>query len=129
MLYDLKIFEWVEEYLVDRIITEAPKEIYSKWDIILNEGDKTNWKAYVIDSWSVEVFHDGKKISELWRWEIFWEMALLREEDRNAKIIATSDVKLIVLNLDDLIEIINNDDNLINKEIMKRIKENIENEN
>jgi len=129
MLYDLKIFEWVEDYLVDRIVAEVPKETYNKWDIILNEWEKTNWKAYVIDYWNVEVFHKGKKIGALWRWEMFWEMALLREEDRNAKIVATSDVKLIVLDLDDLIEIINNDDNLINKEIMKRIKENIENEN
>jgi len=40
---------------------------------------------------------------------------------------ANSDTEVIILTLDSLIEMINNDENKINKVIMKRIEENLQN--
>jgi CRP-like cAMP-binding protein len=56
---------------------------------------------------------------------IVGEIALLNEEERTATVQATSDTTMIVLTLDDLIDMINSDENKINKEIMRRIEENL----
>lgn len=125
-MYSLKIFDWVEDYIVEKILADSAREKFKAWDIIVVEWEKDNGKSYVIDEWIVDVVVRWKKITELWKWEIFWEIALLREENRDATIIAKTDLVLIVLNLENLIDMVNNDDNLINKQVMKRIKENIE---
>jgi hypothetical protein len=43
-------------------------------------------------------------------------------------VVATSNTTVIVISQDMLFEMINNDDNSINKEIMRRMEENLENE-
>jgi len=59
---------------------------------------------------------------------MFGEIALLNEEARTATIIAEEDVETIVLSQDILFTMIENDNNSINKEIMRRMEENLENE-
>jgi CRP-like cAMP-binding protein len=49
----------------------------------------------------------------------------LTEEYRNATVEVVSDVELIVITYPDLIDMVNHDDNIINKQIMKRIEENL----
>jgi CRP-like cAMP-binding protein len=56
---------------------------------------------------------------------MFWEIALLNEEARTATVRAITNLELIVITLSDLIEMINSDDNIINKQIIKRIEENL----
>lgn len=126
-MYELKIFNWIEKDIVQKILTTSPIENYKKWDIIFKEWELSNWKWYVIKSWTVSISINKVIISELWVWEMFWEIALLREEERNATVIAITDLELISLTLNDLIELVNHDDNIINKQIMRRIEENIEN--
>ena len=53
------------------------------------------------------------------------KIALLNEEQRTATVSAISELEVIVLNLENLIEIINNDANNINKIIIERIEENL----
>lgn len=53
------------------------------------------------------------------------EIALLNEEERTATVIAKTESELIVLNLENMIQMISNDENKINKEIIRRIEENI----
>ncbi|USN59514.1 MAG: cyclic nucleotide-binding domain-containing protein [Candidatus Peribacteria bacterium] len=66
-------------------------------------------------------------MAELHNGDIFGEIALLNEEERSASVEAISDIEVIVLTLDHLIDMINNDENNINKEVMRRIEENIRN--
>jgi CRP-like cAMP-binding protein len=49
----------------------------------------------------------------------------LNEEERTATVTAITDIEVIILSIDNLINMINNDDDRINKTIIKRIEENI----
>ena len=122
---NLKIFEWIDNEVVDKILSSAQVETFNNLDIIFNEWELSNWKSYIIKTWIVEVEINWNKIAELSDWEMFWEIALLNEETRTATVKAITNLELIVLTLSDLIEMINNDDNIINKQIIRRIEENL----
>lgn len=124
-MHELKIFSWVEESIVNKILENSPIEKFIKNTVIFKEWEQSNWKWYVIKEWEIAVLVNQVELTELWKWEVFWEIALLNEEKRNATIVALTDVKLIVLTLDDMVDIINNDENLVNKEIIRRIEENL----
>jgi cGMP-dependent protein kinase len=124
-VYSLKIFQWIEKDVVDNIILNCEDRPYWSGEIIMMEWEQSNWEWYIIKSGQVEINIRWQKVAELSAGDIFWEIALLNEEDRTATITTLSDVEVIVLTLENLIEMINNDENKINKEIMKRIEENI----
>lgn len=126
-IYELKIFEWINKETIDNIIFNSKEINFAKWSILMKEWDEQNWEWYIIKEWEVEVQIWWKIVTKLSSWEIFWEIWLLNEENRTATVIALTDVILIVLDLQNLIEMINNDPNKINKEIIRRIEENIEN--
>ena len=124
-VYSLKIFQWIERDVVDNIILNCEDRPFWSGEIIMMEWEKSNWEWYIIKSGQVEINIRWQKVAELSAGDIFWEIAILNEEDRTATITTLSEVEVIVLTLDNLIEMINNDENKINKEIMKRIEENI----
>lgn len=94
----------------------------------MQQGDFPNSTGYIIESGSVEVSIDGELKAQLTQWDIFGEIALLNEEARSATVVASNDTTVIVISQDMLFEMINSDDNSINKEIMRRMEENLENE-
>ena len=124
-IYNLAIFRWIERETVDSIISNCEEENFAAWEIIMMQWADSNWKWYIIKSWNVKVSINWTKIVELSTWNIVGEIALLNEEERTATVEAISDTKMIVLTLDDLIDMINSDENNINKEIMRRIEENL----
>lgn len=125
-LYNLKIFTWIDKEIVKNIINILKKEAYTSGQIIINQWELSNWKWFIIIDWEVDIFINSEKITSLWKWEIFWEIALLNEEDRTATIIAKTDLEVLVITQDAILEIMN-EDNSLNKEIMRRVSENIEN--
>lgn len=125
-LYNLKIFAGIDKEIVKNLLNNLEKETYISGQIILNQWDQNNWKWYIIISWEVDVLINSEKVTSLWEWEIFWEIALLNEEDRTATIIAKTDLELLVISQESVLEIMN-EDNFLNKEIMRRVQENIEN--
>lgn len=127
-IYSLKIFEGFDKEIVDKIVNNCETRKYDKWNIILFEWEESNWEGYIIKKWRVSISIWGKKIVELNPWDIVWEIALLNEEQRSATVKTETEVELIVLRMNDLIEIINNDENNLNKTILRRIEENIERE-
>lgn len=127
-ILNLKIFRWIRRDVVESIVSNSSSKIFKQWWVIIREWDISNWEWYIVKTWQVEIDIRWNKIAELWSWDIIWEMALLSEERRNATVKAITDVEAIVLTLNDLIEMINNDENKINKEIIRRIEENLENE-
>ena len=126
-MFELKIFNWIEEHIVKKILASSPIENFNKWDIVFKKWDRSNWKWYVIKSWIVWIIINDVEVAKLGMWEMFWEIGLLREEERSATVEARSDLELIALSISDLIEMVNHDDNIINKQIMRRIEENLEN--
>lgn len=124
-IYSLKIFEWIEKETISKIMKECEVRSYDIWEIIMVENEESNWEWYIIKSWNVEIIIWWEKVTELNCWDIFWEIALLNEENRTATVKASSDLKVFVLKIEHLIEMINNWSNLINKTILARIEENL----
>jgi CRP-like cAMP-binding protein len=56
---------------------------------------------------------------------MFGEIALLNEEERSATVIAETQTTTIILSQEILFKMIEHDDNSINKEIIRRIEENV----
>jgi len=125
-IYSLEIFKWIDKDIIDNIVKDCPIKEYKEWEMILIEWEDSNWEWYIIKSWRVAISINWTKVAELSTGNIFWEIALLNEEERTATVTALSDIETIVLSLDNLIEMINNDENKINKTIMNRIEENLE---
>lgn len=124
-IYNLEIFKWIEHSIIENIINNCEERIYTEWEMIIIEWSESNWEWYILKNWKVWISIWGNKIAELNSWDIFWEIALLNEEERTATVKALSDITVIVLSIDNLIEMINNDPNKINKTIMNRINENL----
>lgn len=124
-IYWLKVFNWIDKNIVDLIIKNSKIETYSEWEIIIKQWEKSNWKWYIIKSWEVIVEIWWKEIAKLGIWEIFWEIALLNEEQRTATIKAISETQLIVLTQEYLLEIIDSWNESVNRDIMFRLEQNL----
>ena len=124
-IYSLKIFEWIDKEIIDNIIKNCEVRKYLQWEIIIMEHEESNWEWYILKSGNVEIIIWGQKVAELGFWDIFWEIALLHEENRTATVRALKDCEVLVLNFDHLMDLINNGSNLINKTILSRIEENL----
>ncbi len=124
-IYNLEIFKWIDKSVIDSILLECEERKYSAWEMIIIEWEESNWEWYIIKNGRVAIWIKWQKIAELSAWNIFWEIALLNEEERTATVTALTDIEVIVLSIDNLINMINNDDDTINKTIMTRIEENI----
>lgn len=124
-IYELEIFKEIEKNVVDEIIENCEQRKYNAWEIIVIQNEESNWEWYIIKLWEVSVNIDWEDITKLKSWDIFWEIALLNEEERTATIKALTDTEVIVLSIENILNIINIDSNNINKTIMKRIEENL----
>lgn len=124
-IYALEIFKWISKDVIEKIISNCPQEEFSKDEMLIVEWALSNWKWYIIKNWKVAISIQWQKIAELHTWDIVWEIALLNEEKRTATVIALEDIEVITLSFENLIEMINNDENKINKKIMNRIEENL----
>ena len=127
-IFNLKIFQGIDRDVVEGIVMNAEEKNFHEGGVIMQEGELSNGEGYIIKSGAVSINIWGSKVAELHAWDIVGEMALLSEEERSATVKALSEVEAIVLTLGDLIEMINNDENKINKEIIRRIEQNLESE-
>jgi len=124
-IYNLEIFKWVDHDVIDHIINNCEQRKYFEWERIITEWEKSNWEGYIIKYGRVSINIKEKKIAELSSGDIFGEIALLNEEERTASVIALENIEAIILSYDNLIDMINNDENKINKTIMNRIDKNL----
>jgi len=124
-IYNLEIFKWIDKDTIDSILLECEERKYWSWEMIIIEWEESNWEWYIIKTGKVSIWIGWARVAELNAWNIFWEIALLNEEERTATVSAINDIEVIVLSIDNLINMINNDDDTINKTIMNRIEENI----
>lgn len=121
----LKIFEGINDAVVQEIIHKSERKSFAAWEIIMEQWDMPDGNGYIIESGEVEVFINGDMSATLSDWDIFWEIALLNEEERSATVISKLPVIAIILNQDTLFSMIEHDDNSINKEIMRRMESNL----
>lgn len=124
-IFTLEIFKWIDKDVVENIILSCKERKYTAWEMIIIEWEQSNWEGYILKKGKVAISIWKQKIAELHAWDIFGEIALLNEEERTATVSAIEDIEVIVLSLEHLIEMINSDENKINKKIMTRIEENL----
>lgn len=122
---NIKIFEGIAEEDVKEILKHCEIEIFLKGQHIMTQWEESNGKGYIIKQGNVDVVRNGENIARLSEWEVFWEIALLSEEERTATIKAITDVETYVIEQVTLIEVVNNYSNSLNKEIISRIEMNM----
>ena len=126
-IYSLKIFDGIDRKILNSIIENLKTENFSIWSAILLEWEDSNGKAYIIKSWEVSIEISWTQRAILKTWDIFWEIALLNEEQRTATVKALTDVQVLILTQDSIFELINNWNDSINRDIMDRIEQNLNN--
>lgn len=126
-LKDLKLFEGINLAAINMIIDQARRVEFNSGDIVINQGDKSDWNAYIIQDWEVWVIMNTKEISVISEWELFGEIALITDEPRTASIVAKTNLVTFRINKELLDMIIKNFENWdeIKEVIMKRIMENM----
>lgn len=123
---ELYIFEWLSNEEISYFTLMSEIQVYKKWDKIISEWDASNDKAYIIESWSVEIFKAWERIAGLWKWELFWEIALIVNEARTATVIASEQAEVLVLRKDDFLMLYQKSGQyqIIKDKILERIKNN-----
>lgn len=124
-LKTLKIFTWVQEDAVESVLEQAKKEFFPAWRLIIYEGERIDNKWYIILSWEVKISLKKIEIAHLWAGEIFWEIGLIIWEKRKATVHAEIDTEVLVIDFDELMMLIDNDENNINKEVIRRMEANL----
>lgn len=124
-IYELQIFQWVDKNIIDEIINNSPKEVYNADSVIISQWDENNGKWYILLSWTVNIIIDGEYRTSLWEWNIFWEIALLNEEERTATVQAKTDIECLIISQETIFNLINNGNYSINADIIERIEENL----
>lgn len=124
-IYELKIFEWIDTNIVEDIINNCEHRIFQDGEIIIMQAEESNGEWYIIKKWNVNVSIDWDTIAQLKSGDIFWEIALLNEEERTASVYSNGQTEVIVLKLENIMEMLSSD-NQINKTIIQRIEENLE---
>lgn len=124
---DLKIFHGIDDATLGSIIKNSKIKTFQTGETILRQSEPSNGEWYIIRKGSVQVEINGNTITQLKSGDIFWEIALLNEEERTATITAIAPLEVIVISQDTILDIINNGNETINRDIMDRIEENLKN--
>jgi len=122
----VKIFEDTDINEQKEILEKLDIEFFEKWRQIISQWDSSNGKWYIIKNWEVSVLLNNIEIAVLKSWDIFWEIAVLSEEERTASVVANTDIECYIITQEDIIFIAENYSNMINKEIIDRIEMNNE---
>ncbi|MDN5304087.1 MAG: small conductance mechanosensitive channel [Fusobacteriaceae bacterium] len=99
---------------------------YGKGEIIVNEGEEGD-SFFIIQSGIVDILINNRKIVNLREGDFFGEMSLLTGNKRNATVVATIDLEVLVLDKVTFREIIENDKNILDilsEYLLKREEEN-----
>lgn len=125
-IFSLQIFNGINHSTIEEIINSSEQRSFNPGETILLEWSSSNGEGYIIKSGSVEVSIKGNSITYLTDGEIFWEIALLNEENRTATVQATTSTTVIVITLEHILQMINSGNQSINETIIKRIEENLQ---
>lgn len=119
------IFDWIDNDIFNEIMQAAYVINYKPWESIINEWDESNGKAYVILEWEAIVSIESNEIATLSAWSIFWEYAIICEENRSASVSARTELKCLVIDKDSLL-LLANEDFKINNILATRVEKNFD---
>lgn len=118
----LYLFEWIDDDFLETLVNNSKIETYIDWEKIIIEWEKAE-KAYIIIEWIVNVEKNNEFINTIFQGDIFGEIGLVTNEKRTASVIAETQVKLLVLDRENLVKLINKYPNgeFIKNTILNRI--------
>ncbi len=128
-LKDIYLFQWIDSELINKIIDNSRRVEVKEWDYIIHQWENSNNEAYIIQKWNASVEIDWKQVNTIKTWEIFWEIALITDENRTASIKALENLVLLKINKELLHTIIKEFKNWkdIQKTVYDRIIQNLKN--
>ncbi|MDD2515717.1 MAG: cyclic nucleotide-binding domain-containing protein [Candidatus Gracilibacteria bacterium] len=125
-LKKLYIFEGISENTIEKVLKNGEIQKFEPNTIIINQGDNSNSKAYIILEGEVSVFIDSNFVAHIGKGNIFGEYALICDEQRSATIKTNTPLIALVIDKEIIFTLVAEDIN-INKIITSRIEENMKN--
>lgn len=118
----LYLFEWIDDDFLETLVNNSKIETYIDWEKIIIEWEKAE-KAYIIIEWIVNVEKNNEFLNTIFQGDIFGEIGLVTNEKRTASVISETQVKLLVLDRENLVKLINKYPNgeFIKNTILNRI--------
>ncbi len=95
-LRDVPFFGKLKKKELELIARNADEVDVPAGKVLTKQGDLGD-EFFVIEAGSAEVLRDGDRINELGPGDFFGEMALLADDRRNATVVATTPMELIVM--------------------------------
>ncbi|NDK19980.1 cyclic nucleotide-binding domain-containing protein [Candidatus Gracilibacteria bacterium] len=122
----LYIFEGLTQKEIAYFIMMSETIAFGEGDTIMLEGDKSDDRAYLIESGSVDIYRQGEKLTTLHAGDIFGEMALITNEPRSAKVVSNCPTEVLAFNREEFLMLYKQSDlyEEIKKKILLRVKEN-----
>jgi CRP/FNR family transcriptional regulator, cyclic AMP receptor protein len=93
-LAELPLFEGLDDDAIRAVGNTVTEESVEAGRIIVREGDYAT-DLTIIDEGTARVEHDGRELATLGPGEMFGEMGVLHKDQRNATVVATTDMRLI----------------------------------
>jgi MFS family permease len=103
LLRGIPIFAPLGPAVIEGLAHSLEPRSFKAGDEVVTQGEPGEL-FYIIDSGTVEVFEDGRKVREEGPGEHFGEIALLRDVARTATVTATSDLELLALERDEFLD-------------------------
>jgi CRP-like cAMP-binding protein len=125
-IWNFRIFKGVWQEYLDKLSKRACDFKYAPWEVIIKEDDKHSQDVFIISSWEAEVYIWAKKVTDLWAWDLVWELAFLTWNRRYATVKAKSSVCLIKLDKEWFLELLKETKSWkeIEELVMQRLAEN-----
>lgn len=126
-LKDIYLFQDLDWNFLEFIIDNSRRVEFEANKILIKEWDNSDWNAYIIQKWEVEVSMKNEIITNLKAPEIFWEIALITDEPRTATIKTKTEIVALKINKELLHKILKEFPNWdkMQKIIQTRIIENL----
>lgn len=126
-IQSLEIFSGISEEKVTAFLQITHVEYFKAGETIIQEGDESNAKAYIIVEGVAEIYIENALVGTLERGDIFGEYALISAENRTATVQAKTNLECLIMDEASILAFIDESDT-INRTMMQRIKDNIRNQ-
>jgi CRP/FNR family transcriptional regulator, cyclic AMP receptor protein len=137
LLKTIDLFKELDEQVHAEIIKHVNLDYFPTEFVIFKEGEIGD-KMFIIKTGMVKIYHEGEspsfdtEIAVLGDSDFFGEMALFEEHPRNATAKTLEPTQVFILKKQDFIDLISSNPKvaeIVSKEFLARVKENVREEN
>ena len=100
-LAELSLFQGLDDDALRAVAAAVTEESVEAGRVLVREGDFSQ-DLTIIDEGSARVEHDGQELAQLGPGDVYGEAGLMNKEQRNATVVAVSDMRLVHLTKFDL---------------------------